>query len=262
AELQVGSVEDADAVERALVGVDRVIHLAARASVPESWRDPRTSERVNVGGFVEVLRASSAAGVRRVVYASSCAVYGSLPGLPKREGDRLAPESPYAAGKLADEAFASAWSRAVDVVGLRYFNVFGPEQDPHGPYGAVIPRFVDMALRGAPLTVHGDGEQGRDFVSVHDVVRANLAASEAPGVSGRVVNVGGGRMLTINELARVVASEVGIALRRIDEPAREGDVRHSLADIGLARDLLGWEPSVDFGEALAETVRWFRARAA
>lgn len=262
AELIVGTVEDEDAVARVMEGVERVIHLAARASVPESWRDPQGSDRVNVGGFLRVLRAAEREGVRRVVYASSCAVYGSLPGLPKRETDALAPESPYAAGKLANEAYASAWTqgRGLEVVGLRYFNVFGPEQDPDGPYGAVIPRFVGMALRGEPLVVHGDGEQGRDFVSVHDVVRANLAAAEAPGVGGQVINIGGGRMLSVNQLAQVVADVVGVGLRRVEAPARVGDVRFSLADVSRARTLLGWAPAVDFDAALAETVGWFRGR--
>lgn len=260
AELVVGDVADPDAVARAMDGVTHVIHLAAKVSVPASWDDPTGFEHTNGGGFVCVLRAARAAGVGRVVYASSCAVYGSLPGLPKREGDPVAPESPYAATKLANEAWASAYSRAsgVSVVGLRYFNVFGPGQDPRGPYGAVIPRFVEAALSGSPLTVFGDGEQGRDFVSVHDVARANVSACHAPDVGGRTFNIGSGRMMTINELIGVVGEVVGATPARVALPSREGDVRLSMADISSAQALLGWEPRADFGAALANTVASFR----
>lgn len=260
AELVVGDVADPDAVAAAMSGVRHVIHLAAKVSVPASWDDPAGFERTNGGGFVSVLRAARSVDVRRVVFASSCAVYGSLPGLPKREGDPVAPESPYAATKLANEAWASAYSRAsgVSVVGLRYFNVFGPGQDPRGPYGAVIPRFVEAALAESPLTVFGDGEQGRDFVSVYDVARANIAACHAEGVGGRTFNVGSGRMMTINQLIEVVGAVVGLTPERISLPAREGDVRLSMADISAAREALGWSPREDFGAALAATVASFR----
>ncbi len=260
AELVLGDIADPDAVAAAMDGVSHVIHLAAKVSVPASWDDPVGFERTNGGGFVSVLRAARAADVRRVVFASSCAVYGSLPGLPKREGDPVAPESPYAATKLANEAWASAYSRAsgVSVVGLRYFNVFGPGQDPRGPYGAVIPRFVEAALTNAALSVYGDGEQGRDFVSVHDVARANIAACHAPDVGGRTFNIGSGRMMTINELIGVVGAVIGVAPRRIALPAREGDVRLSMADISAAEVALGWAPREDFGGALARTVASFR----
>lgn len=262
AELRVGCVTDGEAVARAVEGVSAVIHLAARVSVPQSWEDPAGCARINVGGFVEVLRRATDAGVPRVVYASSCAVYGSLPGLPKREGDAVAPESPYAASKLADEAFASAWGRAApgrpQVIGLRYFNVFGPGQDPGGPYGAVIPRFVEAALAGRALTVHGDGLQSRDFVSVRDVARANALAATAPlsgPVEPWVVNIGGGRMLSLLDLIGAIEGTLGRPLERAHVPARVGDVRFSRADVSAARDRLGWTPEVDFGEALAETIR-------
>lgn len=260
APLVVGSVTDRDAVQAAIGGCDAVLHLAARVSVPASWADPADFEAVNVGGFRVVLEAARQAGVRRVVVASSCAVYGSLPGLPKREGDALAPESPYAASKLANEAYASAWSRAggLEVVALRYFNVFGPGQDPAGPYGAVVPRFVQAALRGEALEVHGDGEQGRDFVAVTDVAAANEAALTAPGVGGRVFNVGGGRMQTINGLAELVGRTVGRPVQRVYGPARPGDVRFSQADVRAAAEALGWAPQADADRALAETVAWFR----
>jgi nucleoside-diphosphate-sugar epimerase len=194
-----------------------------------------------------------------VVYASSCAVYGSLPGLPKAETDPLAPESPYAATKASNEAWASAYHRAgrVETVGLRYFNVFGPGQDPRGPYGAVIPRFVEAALEGRELEVHGDGQQGRDFVSVRDVARANIAAATAAQVEARVFNVGSGGMITILDLARVVGEVVGRPPSVRHLPAREGDVRFSRADISAAAAELGWSPREDFGAALRETVRSF-----
>jgi UDP-glucose 4-epimerase len=268
ADLQVGCITDDAAVDRALRGVSSVIHLAAKVSVPQSWEDPAGCARVNVGGFVEVLRRATDAGVPRVVYASSCAVYGSLPGLPKREADAVAPESPYAASKLADEAFASAWGRAApagrpQVIGLRYFNVFGPGQDPGGPYGAVIPRFVEAALAGRALSVHGDGLQSRDFVSVRDVARANALAATAPlagPVEPWVLNIGGGRMLSLLDLIGAIEVTLGRPLERAHFPARVGDVRFSQADVSAARDRLGWAPEADFGEALADTIRSLAAR--
>lgn len=258
-ELLVGSITDGPAVAEAMRGVERVIHLAAKVSVPDSWARPAVYDHTNVHGFVQVLAAAKAAGVAQVAYASSCAVYGSLPGLPKAEDAPLQPESPYAATKAANESYAAAWSAAggLDVVGLRYFNVFGPGQDPSGPYGAVIPTFVELALAGRTLTIHGDGEQGRDFVPVSEVVRANLAAVRTPGVGGRVFNVGAGRMLTINQLADAVAAVLGRPVAREHGPARQGDVRFSRADVQAAAEALDWRAEADFEAALDETVRWF-----
>lgn len=255
AELLVGSITDPETVRQAMQDVTHVVHLAARISVPESCADPVGYHAVNGGGFVTVAQAARAAGVQRLVYATSCAVYGSLPGLPKREVDPVAPESPYASSKLANEAFASSFTAlGLGCVGLRYFNVFGPRQDPGGPYGAVIPRFVERALRGEALTIFGDGEQGRDFVSVKDVARANVAGLQGkPGV----YNIGTGRMLTVNALAARVRSIVGdVAVHHLGE--REGDVRLSCADVGAARVGLGWSASEVFEDALDETIRWFR----
>ncbi len=260
AELRVGSITRRADVEAALRGVSAVIHLAARISVAESVEDPHGYEAVNVGGFITLLEAAQAAGVSRVVYASSCAVYGAAAGLPLAEDTPLQPLSPYAATKMANEAWASASSATGGpaTVGLRYFNVFGPEQDPAGPYGAVIPTFVSRALAGQALHVHGDGLQGRDFVSVRDVARANVAAALA-GTSGAVVcNVGGGRMLTIAELAARVVADVA-AVPVVHGPARVGDVRESQADVRRAGALLGWRPEADFDAALREVVAWFRA---
>lgn len=261
-ELIRGSIEVEEDLVGALRSVHGVVHLAARVSVPDSFARPVAYERTNVLAFVSLLHAARAAGVRRVVYASSCAVYGSLPGLPKREDAALAPSIPYAVSKAADELYARCLGSGpeLEAVGMRYFNVFGPRQDPAGPYGAVIPKFVELALAGEPLVLHGDGEQGRDFVSVRDVAAANLAALRAEGVGGEVFNVGGGRMTTVNQLAEVVAHVVQRPVERRYTEARQGDVRHSLACVQAARQRLGWQPRVDFDAALAETVAWFRAR--
>lgn len=255
AELIVGSIVDAATVTRAMSGVTHVIHLAARTSVPESCADPVGYHQVNGGGFVMVARAALEAGVQRLVYATSCAVYGSLPGLPKRESDPLSPESPYAASKLDNEAFAAAFTAlGLGCVGLRYFNVFGPRQDPFGPYGAVIPKFVERALSGQPLVVFGDGEQGRDFVSVRDVARANLAGLRGqPGV----YNVGTGHMLTVNALAARVCAIVGrVPIEH--HPERRGDIRLSCGDVQAARGALDWQATEAFDAALDDTIRWFR----
>lgn len=260
-ELIEGSITDPDAVARAMVGARYVIHLAALVSVPASMADPVAFHDTNVGGFLTVLEGARAAGVERVVYASSCAVYGSLPGLPKGEGAALAPESPYAATKLANEAYASAWTAmGLSCVGLRYFNVFGPGQDPSGPYGAVIPTFVERAARGEALRVDGDGSQGRDFVSVRDVAAANVLACSAPDVGGLVFNVGTGSMLTIKHLADRIAAAFDGAVRVEHGPAREGDVHLSCADVAQAKARLGFVASMDFDDALDETIDALRGR--
>ncbi|MCB9679946.1 MAG: NAD-dependent epimerase/dehydratase family protein [Alphaproteobacteria bacterium] len=261
-ELVEGDVTDDDAVSDAIVGVSHVIHLAARVSVPESVADPAAYHATNTGGLLTVLTHARAAGVARVVYASSCAVYGSLPGLPKSEDDPVAPESPYAATKLANEAYGRAWAAlGLSTVGLRYFNVFGPGQDPRGPYGAVIPTFVSRALAGQPLVIHGDGTQGRDFVAVADVARANACAALAPsgaGVDGAVVNIGTGTMLSVGALAARVADLVpGTTV--VHGPARVGDVHLSCGDVRRAAERLGWTATADFDAALDATLRAFGA---
>jgi UDP-glucose 4-epimerase len=254
AELVVGRVEDAEAVAGALAGVEVVIHLAARVSVPGSWADPAGYVRTNVEAFARVLDLAHRAGVRRVVYASSCAVYGSTAPQPVPETAPVAPESPYAATKAADEALAAAWTaRGLPCLGLRYFNVFGPGQDPSGPYGAVLPTFVSRALRGEPLVIDGDGAQGRDFVSVRDVAVANARACGAEAPVG-VLNVGSGRRLTVAELARRVAEAVP-GTRVVHGPARLGDVRDSCADTTRAA-AAGIVASVAFDAELATTLRW------
>ncbi len=260
AELVQGCITDAPLVESVVAGCDFVIHLAARPSVPGSCDDPVTYDRVNVHGTVTVLEAARRAGVRQVALASSSAVYGSSPEVPKRESMPLAAESPYAAAKAANELYAQTYSRTLGlpVVALRYFNVFGPRQDPNGPYAAVIPKFVERALRGEPLLVFGDGTQSRDFVSVSDVARANLLAATAPGMGGHVFNIGTGRQTTINQLAAWVRQHVadtGVEHR----PARAGDVAVSVADVAAAARELGWTPSADFEAAMATTIASYSA---
>jgi len=256
-----GSIEDPEVVARAMEGIERIIHLAAKISVPDSVARPIAYDRTNAHGFLTVMEAARAAQVKRVVYASTCAIYGSLPGLPKRESDALQPESPYASSKASNEMYAAAYhaSCGVSSVGLRYFNVFGPRQDAKGPYGAVIPRFVERALRGDDLTIFGDGGQGRDFVNVRDVARANVAAALTPGVGGRVFNVGGGRMTTIQDLAETVLAGVPTTSSIVHLDPRPGDLRFSYADTSAIQEALGWSPQEPFDEALAETVAYFRS---
>jgi nucleoside-diphosphate-sugar epimerase len=263
-ELHRGDIRDAEAVTRAMRGCTHVVHLAAWPSVPSSCADPIGHDQVNVHGTVIVFEAARRAGVARVVYASSSAVYGSSAALPKHEGLPVHTESPYAAAKAANELYGSTYSRTLglECVGMRYFNVFGPRQDPNGPYAAVIPRFVECALRGDPLPVHGDGLQGRDFVSVRDVARANWLAATTLGISGRIFNVGAGRMTTIRDLARYVLDTVGGRSMLEAHPARPGDVRFSVSDIARAEVELGFRPEADFDEAMRETIVAYASRLA
>lgn len=260
AELVVGDIADADTVARCMDGVERVIHLAALPSVPGSCGDPVGYDTVNVHGFVVVAEAARRAGVERMAYASTSAVYGSDPSVPKREDMSLPLESPYAAAKAANELYGRVYTNTLglECVGLRYFNVFGPRQDPNGAYAAVIPRFVERALRGDPLTVFGDGEQGRDFVSVSDVARANFLAATAPGVGGRVFNVGTGALTTVNQLGRYVLDVVGGTSEMSYHPPRPGDVKVSVADVSAIAEGLGWRAEADFDAAMRETVGWYR----
>jgi nucleoside-diphosphate-sugar epimerase len=255
-----GDIRDVDLLVEAATDCDAIIHLAAKVSVPGSVADPLGFEEVNGRGFLSVLEAARKARVPRVVYASSSAVYGSNPELPKHEDQELQPESPDASAKASNELYGAVYSTTMGVscVGLRYFNVFGPKQDPNGPYAAVIPRFVQQSLAGKPLTIFGDGEQGRDFVSVRDVARANSLACRVDGVGGRVFNIGGGQMRTVNELAALVLGVVngGGGIQYLGE--REGDVRYSVASIERAVSDLGWRPTEDFSEALQETIVWYQ----
>ena len=247
-------LRDRDACDEACEGVDFVFHQAALGSVPRSIEDPATTVDVNLAGSANLFAAARDRGVRRVVYASSSSVYGDSAELPKREGAEGEPLSPYAASKLFGEQLAEVFTRCyeIELVGLRYFNVYGPRQSPEGPYAAVLPRFFRAALGGEPMLVHGDGEQSRDFTFVSDAVEANLLAAGAPAAaSGRAYNVAGGRRVTVNQLAAAVAEAVGSDVAPRHEAERPGDVRHSLADLSQAHETLGYESAVDLDQGLS-----------
>ncbi|HXH22461.1 MAG TPA: NAD-dependent epimerase/dehydratase family protein, partial [Dehalococcoidia bacterium] len=258
-----GDVRDLPTVERAAAGCRIIFHQAAMRSVPRSVVDPLGANEHNVTGTLHVLEAARRAGVRRVVYASSSSVYGDRPDLPKREDQPPAPISPYAVSKAAGEQYAAVWARlyGVETVGLRYFNVFGPRQDPASEYAAVIPRFILWGLRSQPLEVHGDGTQSRDFTYVDNVVEANLLAARAADAAGEVVNVGCGERVSLLEIIGVLERLLGRRLERRHTPRRPGDVPHTQADVAKAKRLLGYTPLVDFEEGLRRTVEFFRSGA-
>ncbi|HJQ84437.1 MAG TPA: SDR family oxidoreductase [Candidatus Binatia bacterium] len=257
-----GDLRDAAAVARAVDGVDGVFHQAALRSVPRSVDDPLSSNEVNVTGTLVLLLACRRAGVRRVVYASSSSVYGDDPTLPKVETLPTQPISPYAVSKLAAEHYCQTFARlyGVEAVSLRYFNVFGPRQNPESKYSAVIPRFLAQALAHEPLEVHGDGEQSRDFTYIDNVVQANLLAMERPGVSGEVFNVACGTRHSLLAIAEAIGAFLGRTLERAHVAPRAGDVRHTQADIGKAERLLGFRPSVDFAAGMQRTCEYFVGR--
>ncbi len=258
-------LRDREAVARAAKGCDVIFHQGAKRSVPRSLFEPALTTEVNVGGTLNVLLAARDHGPR-VVAASSSSVYGDQDSLPLRESMLPKPKSPYAASKLAGEAYCRAFALSLGVraVSLRYFNVFGPGQDPSSEYAAVVPKFITACLSGGRPVVHGDGEQARDFAFVDDVVEANLRAAQAPAeAQGLVFNVGGGAEPTsVNSLLSLVADLTGAAPDPIREPAREGDVRRTQADLSLAAELLGFRPSMRMHEGLKRTVLWFRERVA
>jgi UDP-glucose 4-epimerase len=263
AELLVGDVRDLETVRAATAGVEVVFHQAAIRSVPKSVDDPFASNSVNVTGTLTVLVAAREAGVRRVVYASSSSVYGDPPEPLRREEQPPEPVSPYGVSKLAGELYCRTWTalHGLSTVSLRYFNVFGPRQHPESRYSAVFPAFVSALAAGRPAEVHWDGEQSRDFTFIDDVVAANLLAAEAgPEADGAVLNIGGGRARTVNEVLRSVAAALGVPPEAVYAPKRPGDVRHTLADIRRAREVLGWTPRADWEAAVRATVEWFRAR--
>ena len=259
-ELIIGDLRDPEVVARAVRGVDVVFHQGALPSVPRSIADPATVHDVNATGTLNVLLAARDAGVRRVVYASSSSVYGDSPTLPKREDMPIAPKSPYAASKLAGEQYCRAFaaSYGMATVCLRYFNVFGPRQNPRSQYAAVVPRFIDALLDGARPVVFGDGRQSRDFTFVDNVVSANLRASLDASGTG-VFNIACGQAYTLLDLLAELGRVLGVNPEPVWEPGRAGDVKHSLADIEAARRHLGYEPQVGFREGIARTAEWFRS---
>ncbi|MFC2081644.1 SDR family oxidoreductase [Candidatus Bipolaricaulota bacterium] len=261
-ELIEGDIRDLAAVQRAMGGVDVVFHQAALASVPRSVKDPIASNEVNVTGTLNILVAAKEAGARRVVYAASSSAYGENPELPKHEGMTPDPLSPYAVSKFAAEQYCRVFYRVygLETVALRYFNVFGPRQDPNSQYSAVIPLFIGWLQRGEAPRIEGDGEQTRDFTFIENVVRANLLAAETPNVGGEVFNVACNERISINELAAKLAQLIrpDAPIAPIHGEARPGDVKHSLACIDKARQLLGYEPAVGFEEGLKRTVEWFQ----
>ncbi|MGM0576223.1 MAG: SDR family oxidoreductase [Myxococcota bacterium] len=254
------SILDADALARAAEGCRFVFHLAAQVSVPASMEDPAGTHEVNATGSLRVFEAARAAGVDRVVMASSCAVYGDEPSMPKREDSPVVPTSPYAATKYLGEIYGETWTRGLgqEVVALRFFNVFGARQNPEGGYAAAIPVFTTRALQGRGVTIYGDGEQTRDFVYVDNVVEALTKAAEAPDAAGRVFNVGSGESISINRLVRTLGEALGRDLEAEHGPERAGDIRHSRADVSRAREVLGYRGDVSLREGLERTVAWYR----
>jgi UDP-N-acetylglucosamine/UDP-N-acetyl-alpha-D-glucosaminouronate 4-epimerase len=247
-----GELRSYERVHAATRGVEVVFHQGALPSVPRSVQDPLTTSAVNVEGTLNVLLAARDEGIRRVVFASSSSVYGNSDELPRVETQNPDPISPYGVSKLAAERYCVSFARVypIETVALRYFNVFGPNQDPTSQYAAVVPRFVTAIADERPVTVYGDGEQERDFTFVSNIVEANLLAAAAEGVSGRVLNVATGRGTSVNELADTVGAVLGKDVEREYDSERAGDVRDSWADVSRARELLGWQPRIDLEAGL------------
>ena len=264
AEVIAGDLADPDVARRACDGIDYVLHHAAIPSVPRSVADPQTSHRANVDATVNLLVAARDSGVRRVVYAGSSSAYGNSPSLPKHEDMASAPLSPYALQKLVGEEYCKLFTLlyGLETVTTRFFNVFGPRQDPSSPYSGVVALFITKLLSGEQATIFGDGENSRDFTYVANVVDGVLRAATATGVAGEVVNVATGGRVTLNELFATLRRLIGATGDAAYGPPRAGDVAHSQADISRARTLLGYQPHVSLEEGLRRTVEWYRAQAA
>jgi UDP-glucose 4-epimerase len=255
-----GSVADEALVREAVAGADYVFHEGALASVPRSVEDPLGTNEANATGTLVLLLAARDAKVRRVTYAASSSAYGDQPSLPKVETMAPSPLSPYAVSKLAGEYYCQAFTACygLETVCLRYFNIYGPRQDPQSVYAAVIPRFIVAMLAGQRPVIYGDGEQSRDFTYVADCVAANLLACTAPGAAGQTVNIACGSRYSLNELVRLLNGTLGTRVEPVYEPARAGDVKHSLADISAARQALGYQPRFSFEDGLRKTVEWLK----
>jgi UDP-glucose 4-epimerase len=259
AEVVEGDVRDPDACKRACVGIERVWHLAGMASVPESVADPAAAYAINVTGTINMLSAASKAGAGRLVFASSCAVYGDNPQLPCTETHIPAPTSPYAETKLEAETLVRAGSNGMKAVALRFFNVYGPRQSPESDYASVVPRFLVALMEGRRPTIFGDGEQSRDFVYVADIARANMLAglSDGDGIAGEHFNVAAGHSVTVNQLLRATQEALGATTDAVYLPEREGDIKHSSANIDKAVIRLEFQPKWTLEDGIAETAKWF-----
>jgi len=255
---------DLGAMHKVCAGVDYVFHEAAIPSVPKSVLDPLGSNQANIDGTVNLLVAARDAKVKRVVYAASSSAYGDTPTLPKYESMKPDPISPYAVGKLASEHYMISFYRCygLETVSLRYFNIFGPRQDPSSPYSGVLAKFITTMLKGEQPTIFGDGEQSRDFTYIDNAVEANLLACKAPAAkaAGQVFNVAIGRRVTLNETFRLLQGMTAYSGESKYAPEREGDIKHSLADISKAEAGLGYKPIVDFEDGLRRTVEWYRGK--
>lgn len=266
-----GNIRDLDDCLEACEKVDYVLHQAALGSVPKSIDDPILTNQSNIDGFLNILVAARDSGVKRLIYASSSSIYGDSPELPSTEDRMGKPLSPYAVTKHSNELYSGvfAWIYAMETIGLRYFNVFGKRQDPNGPYAAVIPKWILSFLDGQRPTIFGDGKTSRDFCYIDNVVQANLLAATCtnPEAVNKVYNIAFGERITLNRLFHFIRSCLGHFMPNIEKiepqygPFREGDVRHSLADIGRAREFLGYDPQYDVAQSLKECVEWYIERA-
>lgn len=262
-ELIEGDICDAEQARRASAGADTTFHLAARASVPRSVEFPFEANEVNVTGTMQMLLAARNAGVRRFVYSASSAAYGETPTLPKIETMAPSPLSPYAVSKLAAEYYCGCFAHVygMETISLRYFNVFGPRQDPNSQYAAAIPAFVTRMVNGQQPIIYGDGEQSRDFCYIDNVVNANLLAMKAGKLAGETVNVACGERVTLNRIIAQINERLGTKIAPDYQAPRPGDVRHSLADVSAARRVIGYEPKIMFNEGLRLSIDWYRENA-
>jgi UDP-glucose 4-epimerase len=255
-----GSILDSAKLGRALEGVDVIFHHGAWASVPQSVEMPLEYHEIDATGTLKLLEAARQAGVRKVVYAASSSAYGEQPQLPKREDQIPSPISPYAVAKYVGELYLTVYAQlhGMETISLRYFNVFGPHQDPKSLYGAAIPAIVSRIVKGVSPTIYGDGEQTRDFCYIDNVVDANLRAASTPGLKGQVVNIACAQRTSINEIVRLANQLLGMDAKPTYAPPRPGDVKDSFADISLARKLIGYEPKVFFEEGLKCWIEWYK----
>lgn len=257
-----GSITDIEIVQKAMQQAEFVLHLAARTSVPRSVKDPIETNRINIDGTLNILVAARDNKVKRVVFAASSSAYGETPVLPKVESMQPQPISPYGVTKFVGELYAQVFGRCygLETACLRYFNIFGPRQDPDSPYSGVLSRFASAFLNEEPPVIYGDGEQTRDFTYVDNAVQANLLACEAPGAAGQVFNVGTGHRISLNQTLELLRQFAGIQLTAKYDPLRDGDIRDSQADITKAREILQYEPTVLFEEGLQRTFEWYRTQ--